>query len=206
MTQDVSQAFQDGAHRVALAVAGFLPGVVGMALVLLFTIGIAFLVRFALRRSLSGVDFDRRVHRWGLTTTGEWTPRNSPTAIAAHSGFWFVLLVGFLAGLKTLGTEVTDILAARTLAYLPNLLAAALIFFVGLLTARFLQRTTLINAVNMQLQSARVISVGVKWLVVVFAVALAVGLGAREPAAGGKDQRWREERSTTEDADEIQHM
>ena len=235
MEGDVAQAFRDGAHRVALAVAGFLPGVLTMLLVLVFTVGIAYLVRFALRRSLAGVDFDRRVHRWGLTSTGEWTPRNSPSAIAAHTGFWFVLLVGFLAGLKSLGTAVTDALASRTLAYIPNLLEAALIFAVGVAVARFLQRTALINAVNMQLRSARMLSLGVKWLVLLFtvalalhelgvggailtvsfglvfggivlALALAVGLGAGEPAGAAREGRWREEQATAEDGDEIQHM
>lgn len=235
MQGDVAQAFADGAHRVALTVAGFLPGVLTMLLVLAFTVGIAFLVRFALRRSLAGIDFDRRVHRWGLTSTGEWTPRNSPTAIAAHAGFWFVLLVGFLAGLKSLGTDVTDELARRTLAYIPNLLEAGIIFAVGVAVARFLQRTALISAVNMQLQSARILSLGVKWLVLLFtvalalhelgvggailtvsfalvfggivlALALAVGLGAHDPATASREARWREEQGVVEDGDEIQHM
>lgn len=211
MWTDVEQAFQEGVHRVALAVAAFLPGVLTMLLVLAFSLALASLVRFALRRSLTGIDFDRRVHRWGLTTTGEWMPKNAPTEVAAHGGFWFVLLVGFLAGLRVLGTEVTDALAARTIAYLPNLLAALLIFAVGLAASRFLERTTLVSAVNMQIRSARLVSLGVKWLVVVFtlaltlqelriggailnisfvivfagmvlAVALAVGLGSRPPA------------------------
>ena len=101
MWGDVAQAFSDGVHRVALSVAGFLPGVLTMLLVLAFSVGIAFAVRWGLRKSLSGIEFDRRVHRWGLTQTGEWAPRHSPTAIVAHSVFWFVLLVGFLAGLKS---------------------------------------------------------------------------------------------------------
>lgn len=235
MWGDVDQAFRDGAHRVALAVAGFLPGVITMLLVFAFGVAIAFLVRFALKRSLSGIDFNRRVHRWGFTSTAEWTPGNTPTDLAAHAGFWFVVLVGFLAGLKALGTQVTDVLAERTLAYIPNLLEAILIFVVGTTVARFLQRTTLINAVNMQLHSARLISLGVKWLVILFtvavalhelgiggavltvsfalvfggivlAVALAVGLGAREPPATGRDPRWRDERASPEHHDEIRHM
>lgn len=234
MWDDVVQSFREGAHRAALAAAGFLPGVLTMAFVLAFAIVVAFLVRFALRRSLSGIDFDRRVHRWGLAATGEWTPRNSPTAIAAHAGFWFVLLVGFLAGLKGLGTEVTDVLASRTLQYVPNLLAAGVIFAAGIAAARFLQRTTLINAVNMRIHSARIISLGVKWMVILFAVALAleqlgaggavlivsfglvfggivlavslaVGFGAREPVGGPRDPRWRDERVPAED-EEIRHM
>jgi hypothetical protein len=236
MWDDVGLTFREGAHRVALSVAGFLPGVLIMLLVLAFAVAIAFLVRWALRRSLAGIEFDRRVHRWGLTSAGEWTPRNSPTAIAAHAGFWFVLLVGFLAGLKALGTEVTDTLSARTLNFIPNLLASGLIFLLGLVVARFLQRTTLINAVNMQLQQARLISLAVKWMVLLFtvaialhelgvggavltvsfalvfggivlAVALAVGLGAREPRPGAGEPRWPADRpAPPQETDDIHHM
>ncbi len=235
MWGDVAQAFRDGMHRVALSVAGFLPGFLTMLLVIGFSVAIAFVVRWALRRSLAGVDFDRRVHRWGLTPTGEWTPRDSPTAIVAHSAFWFVLLVGFLAGLKALDTAVTDQLASGALSYLPNLVAAALVFAVGIVVARFLERTALINAVNMQLHSARALSLGVKWLVVLFAIAvalqqlrvggavltvsfavvfggivlalaLAVGIGSREALSRGFTQRAGEEKRPTEEADEIHHM
>lgn len=236
MWSDVEQAFRDGVHRVALSVAGFLPGFLTMLLVVAFSVGVAFVVRWALRRSLTGIDFDRRVHRWGLTPTGEWTPKDSPTTIAAHSAFWFVLLVGFLAGLKSLDTAVTDELASGALSYLPNLLAAALVFAVGIVVARFLERTALINAVNMRIQSARVLSLGVKWLVVLFAIAmalqqlriggavltvsfavvfggivlalaLAVGLGSREAVSRGSTQRFGgEEKRGAEEADEIHHM
>ncbi len=174
MWSDVETVLREGLHRVALAVAGFVPGVLSMLLVLGFSIALAFLVRFALRRLLAGIGFDRRVHRWGFTSTGEWTPEGSPTALAAHAGFWFVVLVGFLAGLQTLGTSVTDALSSGLLAFIPDLLSAGLVFAVGVAVARFLGRTVLIGAVNMQLHSARFLSVAVKWLVVLFASALAL--------------------------------
>jgi len=236
MWGDVERAFGNGVHRVALSVAGFLPGVITMLLVMAFAVAIAFLVRFALRRSLSGIEFDRRVHRWGFSSTGEWTPQSSPTAIAAHSGFWFILLVGFLAGLKTLNTSVTDALAAGLLSFIPNLLAAAVVFAVGISAARFFARTALINAVNMQIRSARLISLCVKWLIVLFsialalqqlkiggavlavafgvvfgciglALALAIGLGSREAETREEQERWPEgRRHTSENGDEIHHM
>jgi hypothetical protein len=236
MWSDVGDAFQAGFHGVALTVAGFLPGVLTMLLVLAFTAAVAVLVRFALRRSLAGLDFDRRVHRWGLTTTGEWLPRNAPTRIVAHAGFWTVMLVGFLAGLRALNTAPTDAIATRALAYLPNVLAAIVIFLAGLAAARFLERAALINAVNMQIQQARILSLGAKWLVVLFsialalqqlrvggailvvsfaiaffgivlAVALAVGLGSREAVSRGLAQHFTEERrEEVETPDEIHHM
>jgi len=174
MWSDVEGALRDGLHRLALAVAGFVPGVLSMLLVLGFSIALAHLVRFALRRSLAGIGFDRRVHRWGFANTGEWAPESSPTAIVAHTGFWFVILVGFLAGLQSLGTGLTDALSSGLLAFIPDLLSAGLLFAIGVGVARFLGRTVLIGAVNMQLHSARFLSVAVKWLMVLFASALAL--------------------------------
>src|SRR5918911_287587 len=144
MWSSVQGTFDEAFGRVARTVAAFLPGVAMMLLVLLFAALVAMLVRFALRRSLAGIDFDRRVHRWGLTSTGEWMPKNAPSAIVAHAGFWFVLLVGFLAGLQALNTRITDALALRTLSWLPNLLGGGAIFAFGIVAARFLERTSLI--------------------------------------------------------------
>src|SRR5260221_75376 len=51
----------------------------------------------------------------------------------------------------------------------------------GNLIARFLARSVLIGAVNMNLQYARLLSVGVKWLVTVLAVTIAIehlGIGS----------------------------
>lgn len=236
MPTDVQQAFSEGAHRLALAVAGFVPRVIAMLLVLAFAVAIAFAVRWALRRSLASLDFDRRVHRWGLGGAGEWAPAGSPTQLAAFAGFWFVALVGFLAGLKALDTPVTDSLATGALNYLPDLIAAGLIFAAGVAIARFLERTALVSAVNMQLRSARVYSLGVKWLVVLFAtalalqqlrvggavltvsfavvfggivlaLALAVGLGSREAVSREWQQRRRDERRAGEvPEDAIHHM
>jgi hypothetical protein len=233
---DVQQAFNEGAHRVALAVAGFLPSVLTMLLITAFGVGLACLVRFALRRLLTGIDYDRRVHRWGLTATSEWTPKDSPTVLTAQSAFWFVVLVGFLAGLKALNTTVTDTVAGAALAYVPNLLAAGIVLVVGMAVARFLERTAPISAVNMQIHGARFVSMGVKWLVILFvmaltlqqlriggtvltisfaavfggivlALALAIGIGSRKAVSRGWEQRWREERRAEEETkNEIHHM
>lgn len=231
---DVKQAFAEGLHAVALAVASFLPRALTMVLVLAFGVALGLLVRFALRRLLSGVDFDRRAHRWGLAGTGEWTPQSSPTAVVGHVAFWAIALVGFLAGLRALETPVTDAITGTALAYLPNLLAAAFILAAGIAGARFLERTTLISAVNMRIQSARLLSLGVKWTIgllavalalqqlrvggailtvsfailfggIVLALALAFGLGSRDAVSRGWVARH-EERRAEEETDEIRHM
>jgi uncharacterized membrane protein len=85
-----------------------------------------------------------------------------------------VIFVGFLIGITALDAEWTSLLARSTLAYIPNILGAVLVLLVGSIVARFLARGVLIAAVNMNLQYARLLSVGVKWLLVVLASAMAL--------------------------------
>ena len=57
---------------------------------------------------------------------------------------------------------------------LPEVVAAIVVLIAGSIVSRFLARSVLIGAVNMNLQYARLLSVGVKWLVTVLAVTIAI--------------------------------
>ncbi len=122
---------------------------------------------------------------------------------------WTVILLGLLVGVAAFDATLTSQLVVSLFGYLPNVIAAVLLLLAGNVCARFLARSVLIGAVNMKLQYARLLSVGVKWLVlvltvamvldhlaiggrivdlafgilfggIVFALALAVGLGSRD--------------------------
>ena len=58
------------------------------------------------------------------------------------------------------------------LPYLTHFVGATLLLIAGTLLARFLARSVLIGAVNEQLQYARFLSLGVKWLVLVLTAAM----------------------------------
>ena len=92
----------------------------------------------------------------------------------AQISFLTVLLVGVLIGVSALDTRLTSQLIIELFDYLPHVVAAIVILLAGSLISRFLARSVLIGAVNMQIQSARLLSVGVKWLVIVLAVAIAL--------------------------------
>ena len=64
----------------------------------------------------------------------------------------------------------------RLVGYLPNVMAAGMLLVFGNVIARFLARGVLIGAVNMNLQYAHLLSVGVKWLVLVLTATMALGL------------------------------
>src|SRR5439155_4263290 len=95
--------------------------------------------------------------------------------LVAQVAFWPVVGIGVLIGISALDARITSLMVVRLVDYLPNVAAAIVVMVVGVILARFLARSVLISAVNMNLQSARLLSVGVKWLVMVLAGAMALG-------------------------------
>ena len=73
---------------------------------------------------------------------------------------------------KSYPSDVSDGEWEFLLPYLTHSVGAILLFIVGSLIARFLARTVLIEAVNARVQYARILSVGVKWLVLVLTAAM----------------------------------
>jgi hypothetical protein len=236
MWEQVKESFVQSFGRIAAAAAGLVPGVIAMVLVLVVSLVLAVLVRLITRRLLTGIGFDRLVHRWGFTAADEWPPSRTPTAVAARLGFWLLLLLGAVVGLTGFDATLARELALRLLEFLPQVVAAGAIFVVGLVAARFLERNARIGAVNMQLRSARVLGLGIKWLVillatamaldhlgiggsivaisfgivfggVVLAAALAVGLGAREAVARALERRREGEgEPEPKDEDAVRHL
>jgi hypothetical protein len=79
-----------------------------------------------------------------------------------------------LIGVSAFDAELTALLVRSIFAYVPNILGALLVLLAGSIIARFLARSVLIGSVNMNFQYGRLLSVGVKWLVIVLAVAMAL--------------------------------
>ncbi len=236
MWEQAKQIFLESLQRTALAVAASLPGILVLVLVLLLALMLAAALRAGVRRFLAGIDFDRRVKRWGVGSLEEWLPSQSPAAMISRVVYWLTLLIGFLVGLNAIDAALTHDLAMRALAYLPQVVVAVVIFLAGLVGARFLERAVLISAVNMQLRSARVLALGVKWLVMVMVIAmsldhlgiggslvtisfsilfggtvlglaLALGLGSRDAVGRAWARRTRDREAEEESGEEeIRHL
>jgi hypothetical protein len=174
MLTQVNQIVNQAAARITGSIANFLPGLLAMTVLLAFAVVVGWIVRVMIRRSLQGIDFDTRLERWEFSALADWSPSRSPTLLIAGLAFWCVVLLGLLVGLSALNVNLTSMLVLRLFTYLPNVFAAILILIVGVFVSRFLARGVLISAVNMQVHSARLISLGVKWLVMVMAGAMAL--------------------------------
>ncbi len=220
MLEQFDLALRLAGNRMVEGVASFLPGALVFLVLLLGAILLAVAVRYALRRALEGLDFDRRAELLGISLS-DWTPTRSASALVASVAYWTILVVGLLLGLTALDAALPSRFAVAVLEYVPHLAAAFAILIVGGVVARFLARSILIGAVNMGVQYARLISLTVKWLVlivaaamaldhigigrtvlllafgilfggVVFAIALAVGLGARDVVGRALERQLRE--------------
>jgi len=151
-----------------------LPGLAALVLALIFSVILAWILAAIVRRVLTGLHFDERMARWGFGSLAGWSPLNSPTHLISRSLSALVIITGFLIGIAAFDFEWTYLLVQNIFAYIPDVLAALLVLLVGNVIARFLGRSVLIGAVNLNLQYARLLSIGVKWLVIVLAFAMAL--------------------------------
>ncbi|HVN03711.1 MAG TPA: hypothetical protein VMT86_04785 [Bryobacteraceae bacterium] len=164
----------EATRRVITGVANILPGMLALVLAVLGSCVVAAILKWLVERSLRGINFDARLEQWGLSALAEWSPAKSPTRLAGRVVAWATILLGLLVGLGALEAGLASQLVMQVFNYLPNAFAALVLLFFGSLVARYLARGVLIGAVNMQMQSARLLSLGVKWLVLVLTAAMAL--------------------------------
>lgn len=240
MWTQVGEVLSEAFARLGAVLVADLPALVAMFLVLAGALLLAMVVRALLRRILARVGFDRRAREWGMTSGRSLAPHHEPSLLVARGAFWFVVVAGIAVALDVLGASTTTALGLTILNFLPRLVVSILILLVGIGAARFLERSVLIGAVNRQIQQARHLALAVKWLVLVLAaamalehvgvggglvtlafgivlggvmlaLALAVGLGAREAVARALERRLPQEpappaEGEVQEKQRIQHL
>jgi hypothetical protein len=174
MWEQVKQALVDSTARFLTRFANLLPGLAALVIALLLSAVVAWILAAIVRRVLAGLHFDERLGRWGFSSLAEWSPMNSPTRLISRSVAALVMISGFLIGIAAFDLDWTYLFVQKMFAYIPDVLAALVVLLVGNVLARFLARSVLIGAVNLNLQYARFLSIGVKWIVIVLAFAMAL--------------------------------
>jgi hypothetical protein len=181
MWDQVGQALSNSMTRMLSQAVSLLPGILALITALFVAGLIAWVLSAILKRSLTGIEFDRRVSQWGSPALAEWSPSSSPTLLVTRAFACIVVLIGFLIGVTAFDGTLPSEFVMRLFADLQDVITAIIVLVAGSIAARFLARSVLIGAVNMNLQYARLLSVGVKWLVTVLAVTIALeqlGIGS----------------------------
>ena len=169
MGEQIAQSLQDSVGRVITKIVTLLPGIVAVVLVLVVFAGIAAGCAWLTQRALAALKFDTRFEQNERLV--EWT--HSPSRLVARIVFWGVFLLGVLVGISAFEAGSSDTgVSAYVFSYVPRLVGALVLLFIGNLIARVLGRSVLISGVNMNLQYARLLGTGVKWLVLVLTAAM----------------------------------
>ncbi len=174
MWQQVRQALNQSTTDFITRLARLLPGFVALAIALVISLVAAWIIAAIVRRLLIGIRFDSRLERWGASSLAEWSPRRSPALLVSAMVACAIVVTGLLIGVAAFNSEITSVFVRSVFAYVPNIVGAIIVLFVGAIVARFVARSVLIGAVNLNLGYARLLSMGAKWLVIVLTVAMAL--------------------------------
>ena len=201
-------------------VGDFLPRLALALIVLIAGWLIAKAVRFAISRGLRKVNFHVITDRAGIDGfLKDGGIRMDATDILAMLVYWIVILVALVVGFNLLGlTYVTELLS-KVLLFVPKVLVALLILAFGAYFARFVGNSVCAYFRNVHLQDADLFGNLARYAIlafvvlialdqvniggdivretflillagVVFALALAFGLGGREWAAEFLERWW----------------
>jgi hypothetical protein len=209
MWGQVEQSLHESMSRVMNKIATLLPGILAFIVAFLFFLLVGWLLSVLVRGILNALKFDERMSRGG-NAISEWTPRITPTLLVARIVFWFCVIAGVVVGASAFEAGTSELIVSGwILAYVPRVIGAAILLLAGNVLARFASRSVLITAVNLNLSYARLLSMGVRWMIlvltgamvldhlalggeivelgfgilfggIVLALALAVGLGSRD--------------------------
>jgi hypothetical protein len=170
----MTDALQQSVYRVVSLLVSILPGLLALIIALAVLTGIGIGLSWLFRRILTAVKFDERFERSQNNGVADWSPSHSPTALVGRVTFWGCVFLGLVIGVSAFDASYAtgSSFNFSFLPYFTRAIGAILLLFVGNIIARFLARSILIGAVNAQLQYARFLSLGVKWLVLVLTAAM----------------------------------
>jgi len=167
-SQSLGSALTEVGERLAAA----LPALGVMLALVVIGLVLGALARALVSRVARAVGFDRVMERWGLTGgLRRGGVVRVPSDVLGIVCFWTVFIVFASLGVDALGTRGATVFL---LSFVPPLFAAVLILVVGWLVANFLSQGILIAAVNAGLPEARLLARAAHWAVILFAGATAL--------------------------------
>ena len=175
MREDWTQILVTSSREVLQRLIMVAPRVLAMLTLVVAGWIVAFLARRVAVRLLGAADFDGSCARWGFTSIlARRGARRSPSETVGRLVFWTLFLIGALMGIEALEIPATAGVVVAAFRFLPNLIIAALVMGAGWILAHFLAQASLIAAVNAQVAGAPLVAGVVRWLVLVFAGAVAL--------------------------------
>lgn len=166
---ELTQAF----HEMARDIAHYLPRLIVMLIIALIGWVIAYLLKFLVRSLLRLTKFSKLSENAGATQLLHQAALPSATELVSRFVFWIAWAGFVLLGVSVLGIAGLDEYISRFFFFLPRLFVALVILFFGLVAASFLSRAALLAAVNANFRSSRMLSISVRFIIIIFALSMA---------------------------------
>jgi hypothetical protein len=210
----------------------FLPNLLSSLIIFILGLILGWILKKIIVKIAKLFKTDHFCSKLGLTEACEKVGiRGLPSRLLGRIFYWLVVIIFTIIALYTLKVPAIENLLEKFLLYLPNIFIAVLLIIVGYLLGNFLGRTILIAAVNAGMRFASLLARGAKALIfvfafamaleqlgigrnvvivaftilfsgIIFALALAFGLGGKDIARDYLEKKFKEE----EEKDDIQHL
>lgn len=143
----MSESILDRLEEGVVQIVAFLPQLAAALGILLAGYAIAKMVERGTDATLHRIGFDRWMRDGGVSEALERTGTGfDPSTVIAKLVFWAVMLLVILLVANALGLAVVSALFAELLAYIPNVFAAVIILFIGLVLGEFVKEVVLASA------------------------------------------------------------
>ena len=164
IVSELSQAM----HELAQGFAHYLPRLIVMLILAFVGWLIAYAVKVVLRSILQLVKFDKFSENTGASQLLAKAALPPAAEMLSRFVFWVTWLGFILLGVSVLGIMGLQEQVTSFFLFLPRLFVAMFILFFGLLAASFFSRAALLAAVNANMPSARIVSLAVRTIIIVF--------------------------------------
>jgi hypothetical protein len=173
--QDWTVALTESVARVATQILDYLPSVLGAVVLLLAGWWIARLLRHATERIAEKTLAQLARSRPMDTSVPQPRTYRGAPIMASRIVFWVVVLFFVLAAAEVLELKLISSTLSGITAYIPQLLAALLIFFIGLWFAELSRAVTIRTCANSGIEHGDVLGRLAQILVMLIVFSVAVG-------------------------------
>lgn len=166
----------DSLTQIVTDIITFIPNLINGMIILLVGVTVARAIRFLLRFTLDRLRFDSFAERTGITGALRGVGIKTPLSHIVGQIVFALLLLSFLiTATRLMGLEAVARLLEQLLLFLPQLIAAAIIFVLGGMAAQFVN-----SVVSSALASSGITNAGrvgrfAQYLITIFVIILALG-------------------------------
>lgn len=173
--QDWSDVIVNSFQDLWTRTINFLPSLIGAIIVLLVGWAIAIGLGKLVTKIVEKIWLDEAVKKLGITDTFE--KAGIKINVANALGFlvkWFLAIVFLIAAMDILSLNQVSVFLNKVLAYIPNVIIAVVILFIGVLFGNWVHKVVKRLLGAGKLHSVDFIATVAKWSIVVFSVLAAL--------------------------------